>query len=167
MFFDITITSADASAVARFRGLLLLCSLRQRPAIVPGLHRRRRLAGSIAIERHGRARRFLEVPWAITFDTMEPDALTSLSPHLDVFAVGPELSFLRDAKCTISAPPRDLFDHNGEGYVHWLDTEPSKLAVYISFVNCKDKKDDAVIMFHEAYHHDGGRWAWTAIAQGW
>ncbi|XP_062230931.1 UDP-glycosyltransferase 75C1-like [Phragmites australis] len=80
---------------------------------------------------------------ANTFDAMEPDALASLRPHVDVFAVGPVLSFLHDAdnaKRTLS-PPRDLFDHDGEGYLDWLHTKPAKSVVYISFgsssVMCK------------------------------
>jgi UDP:flavonoid glycosyltransferase YjiC (YdhE family) len=62
---------------------------------------------------------------------MERDALASLRPHVDVITVGPVLSFLHDDQSTSS--PNDLFDHDGEGYLHWLDTMPAKSVVYISF----------------------------------
>ncbi|CAN6336453.1 unnamed protein product [Urochloa humidicola] len=73
---------------------------------------------------------------ANTFDAMERDALASLSPHVEVFAVGPVLSFLHeeaaggdyDAKA-----PRDVFEHDESGYLGWLDTQPAKSVVYISF----------------------------------
>uniref|UniRef100_A0A0A9BZD4 Uncharacterized protein n=1 Tax=Arundo donax TaxID=35708 RepID=A0A0A9BZD4_ARUDO len=66
---------------------------------------------------------------------MEPDALASLRPHVDVFAVGPVLSFLHgagDGKRTSSASP-DLFDHDRKDYLEWLDSKPAKSVVYISF----------------------------------
>ncbi|KAL6607741.1 hypothetical protein ACP70R_040804 [Stipagrostis hirtigluma subsp. patula] len=69
---------------------------------------------------------------ANTFDAMEPDALEALRPHVDVFAVGPVLSFLHDAKIGTSRH-RDLFEHAGEGYLDWMDTKPAKSVVYISF----------------------------------
>ncbi|RLN31072.1 cyanidin 3-O-rutinoside 5-O-glucosyltransferase-like [Panicum miliaceum] len=72
---------------------------------------------------------------ANTFDALEHDALESLRPHVDVFAVGPVLSFLHetdDAKRTLS-PPRDVFDHDRNGYLNWLDSKPAKSVVYISF----------------------------------
>ncbi|KAG2616754.1 UDP-glycosyltransferase 75C1-like [Panicum virgatum] len=72
---------------------------------------------------------------ANTFDALEHDALASLRPHVDVFAVGPVLSFLHeadDAKRTLS-PPRDVFDHDRNGYLSWLDSKPAKSVVYISF----------------------------------
>uniref|UniRef100_M8C9C6 Indole-3-acetate beta-glucosyltransferase 1 n=1 Tax=Aegilops tauschii TaxID=37682 RepID=M8C9C6_AEGTA len=62
---------------------------------------------------------------------MEPDALASLRPHVEVVTVGPVLSFLHDGHDGNS--PNDLFDHDGEGYLHWLDTKPAKSVVYISF----------------------------------
>ncbi|VAH15157.1 unnamed protein product [Triticum turgidum subsp. durum] len=68
---------------------------------------------------------------ANTFDAMEPDALASLRPHVEVVSVGPVLSFLHDGHEGNS--PNDLFDHDGEGYLHWLDTKPAKSVVYISF----------------------------------
>ncbi|KAF8727017.1 hypothetical protein HU200_019512 [Digitaria exilis] len=75
---------------------------------------------------------------ANTFDAMEHDALASLSPHVDVFAIGPVLSFLHEEaddanKRTLSPPPRDVFDHDKSGYLSWLDTKPAKSVVYISF----------------------------------
>ncbi|OEL14724.1 UDP-glycosyltransferase 75D1 [Dichanthelium oligosanthes] len=73
---------------------------------------------------------------ANTFDAMEPDALASLRPHVDVFAVGPVLSFLHDegddAKRMLS-PPRDVFDHDKNGYLNWLDSKSARSVVYISF----------------------------------
>ncbi|KAF6994106.1 hypothetical protein CFC21_010891 [Triticum aestivum] len=68
---------------------------------------------------------------ANTFEAMEPDALASLRPHVEVVTVGPVLSFLHDGHDGNS--PNDLFDHDGEGYLHWLDTKPAKSVVYISF----------------------------------
>ncbi|CAL4902672.1 unnamed protein product [Urochloa decumbens] len=76
---------------------------------------------------------------ANTFDALERDALTSLRPHVEVFAVGPVLSFLHeeapgdDATRTPSRPPRDVFEHDESGYIGWLDTKPAKSVVYISF----------------------------------
>jgi hypothetical protein len=82
---------------------------------------------------------------ANTCDAMEPDALASLRPHVDVFPVGPVLSFLHEADDGRRAPcpPRDVFDHDKSGYLGWLDTKPAKSVVYISFgsssVMCKDQ----------------------------
>ncbi|KAJ1261985.1 hypothetical protein BS78_09G071500 [Paspalum vaginatum] len=72
---------------------------------------------------------------ANTFDAMEPDALASLRPHVDVFAVGPVLSFLHDEVHDDSrSPPRDVFDHDDRnGYLGWLDSKPANSVVYISF----------------------------------
>ncbi|KAL6897873.1 hypothetical protein ACP4OV_006832 [Aristida adscensionis] len=73
---------------------------------------------------------------ANTFDAMEHDALASLRPHVDVFAVGPVLSFLHDAGDagrTQPSPHCDMFGHDGEGYLDWLDTKPARSVVYISF----------------------------------
>ncbi|KAI5021739.1 hypothetical protein ZWY2020_058469 [Hordeum vulgare] len=69
---------------------------------------------------------------ANTFDAMEPDALASLRPHVQVVTVGPVLSFLHDGGHDDNSP-NDLFDHNGQGYLQWLDTKSAKSVVYISF----------------------------------
>ena len=70
-----------------------------------------------------------------TFDAMEQDALASLRPHVEVVTVGPVLSFLHDDDDDADGKqsPNDLFDHDGEGYLRWLDTKPAKSVVYISF----------------------------------
>ncbi|CAN6340818.1 unnamed protein product [Urochloa humidicola] len=112
---------------------------------------------------------------ANTFDALERDALASLSPHVEVFAVGPVLSFLHE-EADDDASPRDVFEHDENGYLGWLDTKPAKSVVYISFGsssvmsknqvaeiadamaqikkpflwvlrkdNCKDKDDDVAI----------------------
>ncbi|XP_066368214.1 UDP-glycosyltransferase 75C1-like [Miscanthus floridulus] len=74
---------------------------------------------------------------ANTCDAMEPDALASLRTHVNVFAVGPVLSFLHEAddgrRAPSPSPPRDVFDHDKSGYLGWLDTKPAKSVVYISF----------------------------------
>ncbi|KAG2624985.1 UDP-glycosyltransferase 75C1-like [Panicum virgatum] len=74
---------------------------------------------------------------ANTFDALEHDALASLRPHVDVFAVGPVLSFLHeadDAGKRALPPPRDVFDHDRNGdFLSWLDSKPAKSVVYISF----------------------------------
>ncbi|KAF8726043.1 hypothetical protein HU200_020629 [Digitaria exilis] len=73
---------------------------------------------------------------ANTFDAMEHDALESLSPHIEVFAVGPVLSFLHEEADDIKntpSPPRDVFEHDKSRYLSWLDSKPSKSVVYISF----------------------------------
>ena len=80
---------------------------------------------------------------ANTCDAMEPEALASLRPHVDIFAVGPVLSFLHDeadddgngrrAPSPSPSSPRDVFDHDKSGYLGWLDTKPAKSVVYISF----------------------------------
>jgi hypothetical protein len=87
---------------------------------------------------------------ANTFDAMEPDALASLRPHVDVFAVGPVLSFLHEAddaakRASLSrTPPRDVFDHDKNGYLSWLDTNPAKSVVYISFGSSSVMSKDQV-----------------------
>ncbi|WVZ96774.1 hypothetical protein U9M48_042373 [Paspalum notatum var. saurae] len=89
-----------------------------------------------ALERDGSSKPPLYV-LANTFDAMEPDALVSLRPHVDVFAVGPVLSFLHDDEAdgaTTCPPPRDVFEHDDKiGYQRWLDSKPANSVVYISF----------------------------------
>ncbi|CAN6345459.1 unnamed protein product [Urochloa humidicola] len=91
-----------------------------------------------AVERRGGGASPPTYVLANTFDALERDALASLSPHVEVFAVGPVLSFLHeeasgDAKRTLSPPPRDVFDHEAKGYLAWLDSKPANSVVYISF----------------------------------
>ncbi|TVU17201.1 hypothetical protein EJB05_33220, partial [Eragrostis curvula] len=75
---------------------------------------------------------------ANTFDAMEPEALASLRPHVDVFTIGLVLSFLHDdaeERSLPPPPPCDLFEHHdGEMcYLDWLDSKPARSVVYISF----------------------------------
>nr|AZQ26925.1 UGT75J3 [Avena strigosa] len=66
-----------------------------------------------------------------TVEALEAGAIASV-PELDVFPIGPAVLslFEQDGDNAIVG---DLFEHDGKGYMEWLDTKPARSVVYVSF----------------------------------
>ncbi|CAM0908052.1 unnamed protein product [Alopecurus aequalis] len=65
-----------------------------------------------------------------TVEALEAGALAAV-PALDVLPVGPAvLSLLADTRTGLVG---DLFQHEGKGYMEWLDTKRARSVVYVSF----------------------------------
>lgn len=70
-----------------------------------------------------------------TVEDLEAGALASV-PALDVFPIGPAiLSLLADdnTRSSAEAVVGELFQHDGKGYMEWLDTKQARSVVYVSF----------------------------------
>uniref|UniRef100_R7W843 Anthocyanin 5-O-glucosyltransferase n=1 Tax=Aegilops tauschii TaxID=37682 RepID=R7W843_AEGTA len=71
-----------------------------------------------------------------TVEELEAGALASV-PELDVFPVGPAVvSLFTEGEGGTSGPAGavgDLFEHEENGYMGWLDTKPARSVVYVSF----------------------------------
>jgi hypothetical protein len=112
-----------------------------------------------AVERDGDSGKPPTYVLANTFDAMERDALASLRPHVEVVTVGPVLSFLHDGDD--GEIPNDLFDHDGEGYLRWLDTKPAKSVVYISFGSTSVMSKAQVAEIADAMKQDNRPFLWV------
>jgi UDP-glucoronosyl and UDP-glucosyl transferase len=64
-----------------------------------------------------------------SFDELEPDVITSMENKLDMITVGPILSSDKEEEGEF----KDLFQTNHKVYLEWLNTNPEKSVVYISF----------------------------------
>ncbi|XP_048541984.1 cyanidin 3-O-rutinoside 5-O-glucosyltransferase-like [Triticum urartu] len=71
-----------------------------------------------------------------TVEELETMALASV-PGLDVFPVGPAVVSLftegESGTSGTAAAVGDLFEHDENGYMEWLDTKPARSVVYVSF----------------------------------
>ncbi|KAF7084318.1 hypothetical protein CFC21_087972 [Triticum aestivum] len=68
-----------------------------------------------------------------TVEELEAGALTSV-PELDVFPVGPAVvSLFTEGGGGTATAVGDLFEHDEKGYMEWLDTQPARSVVYVSF----------------------------------
>lgn len=76
-----------------------------------------------------------------TVEELESGALASV-PELDVFPVGPAVVSLftegeggtsSGTAAAAAAAVGDLFEHDEQGYMEWLDTKPARSVAYVSF----------------------------------
>jgi UDP:flavonoid glycosyltransferase YjiC (YdhE family) len=67
-----------------------------------------------------------------TFGVLEDVVLQALQPYMDVFAVGPAVPLMNDG--TSELAQIHLFEHDETAaYMEWLDAQPAKSVVYLSF----------------------------------